>query len=292
MGWKTAPDTERSLEPDERSKFARELRSRGLERLILALSDQQLVTGMAVLIAGYISPCSMSLYHFNIVAALGWFSSTVHLSTLTILRVYFIEHPRLRNWRVISMLVVFGLLAIAQMGGLYSKQNNSLPIQRALIGSLPRSVRAVEAVSIAGIVLFLAVSYINRIMRLSSFDPDWSIQTLLVQGLVAIIRRRTILHNLVTMAVISSKKSKSEQGTAYQIFWERRRHTRSCDILEPKYPGQSRRVAWLLILLQDLQSSFLGGLLTLQFGVALGIAQVVQSRTMCLVGVLSVIRTP
>ena len=166
MGWKTAPDTERSLEPDERSKAARELRSRGLERLILALSDQQLVTGMAVLIAGYISPCSMSLYHFNIIAALGWFSSTVHLSTLTILRVYFIEHPRLRNWRVISMLVVFGLLAIAQMGSLYSKQNNSLLIRCAFIGSLPRSAGAVEAVSIAGIVLFLAVSYINRIMRL------------------------------------------------------------------------------------------------------------------------------
>ena len=44
MEWKMAPDTERSLEPDERSRAAREFQSRDLERLTLALSDQQLVT--------------------------------------------------------------------------------------------------------------------------------------------------------------------------------------------------------------------------------------------------------
>lgn len=70
------------------------------------------------------------------------------------------------------MLVIFGLLAIARMGSLHSKQNISLPMQCALISALPRSAGAVEAIFIAVIVLFLAVSYINRIMGLWSFDPD------------------------------------------------------------------------------------------------------------------------
>ena len=187
------------------------------------------------------------------------------------------------------MLVVFGLLAVAQTGSLYSKQNSSLPIRCALIGSLPRSAGAVEA---AGIVLFLAVSCINRIMRLWSFDPDGSIQTLLVQGLVAIIRRRTVLHNLVTMAVISSKKSKSEQGIAYQIFWDRRRRTRSCDILEQKYlvsleewPGFSSSCKSYKARCQEISSHC-----NLEWRLALH--RSFRARRMCLVGFVSVIRTP
>ena len=45
-----------------------------LERFLLTLSDQQLVTGLAVLIAGYMRMCSMPLYYFNIIASLAWFS--------------------------------------------------------------------------------------------------------------------------------------------------------------------------------------------------------------------------
>lgn len=62
-------------------RTARKRRQDALRRFVLALSDQQLVTGLAILIAGYIKRCSMSQYHFNIVKALAWFSSTIHLST-------------------------------------------------------------------------------------------------------------------------------------------------------------------------------------------------------------------
>ena len=66
LGWdSTAADHDEGIEDDEKSRHARERRSKGLERFILALSDQQLVTGLAVLIAGFVSTCSMSIYHFN-----------------------------------------------------------------------------------------------------------------------------------------------------------------------------------------------------------------------------------
>ena len=64
-------------------------RRRALERFILALSDQQLVTGLSVLLAGYIKHCDISVYSFQITTALAWFSCTTHLATLTVLRQYF-----------------------------------------------------------------------------------------------------------------------------------------------------------------------------------------------------------
>ncbi len=95
----------RELSPgaDEKRRLARERRSKGIEKLILALSDQQLVAGLAILIAAYIGRCSTTLYHFYIVVSFAWFSSTVHLSTLAVLRVYLINHPRVRDWRVATI---------------------------------------------------------------------------------------------------------------------------------------------------------------------------------------------
>lgn len=75
----------------------KELRSKGLERFILALRGQQLVTGLAVLIAGNTRLCTRSIYHFKIILALAWFSSTTHLSTVAVLRVYLTCHPKIRD---------------------------------------------------------------------------------------------------------------------------------------------------------------------------------------------------
>src|ERR1700734_1263414 len=67
-----------------------------LERFILGLSDQQLVTGLAILITGYYLHCKISYYHFNLVINLAWFSSTTHLATLLALKEYFKKRPALR----------------------------------------------------------------------------------------------------------------------------------------------------------------------------------------------------
>lgn len=54
------------------------------------MSDQQLVTGLAILINGYISiQHEVSNYHWRIVTNLVWFSSVTHIASLLYLRQYF-----------------------------------------------------------------------------------------------------------------------------------------------------------------------------------------------------------
>jgi hypothetical protein len=70
---------------DDSPKIAK--RKDAFEKFILALSDQQLVTGLAILIVGFVK-CDISVYSFENVSALAWFSCTTHLATLTVLKRY------------------------------------------------------------------------------------------------------------------------------------------------------------------------------------------------------------
>ncbi len=89
-----------------------------LEKMILNLSDQQLLTGLSILVAGFSTHCSISVYHFSIVGDLAWFSANIHLTTLTVLGNYFLERPGVRNWRVIAIIcTAIMLLANSVMQG-------------------------------------------------------------------------------------------------------------------------------------------------------------------------------
>ena len=102
------------LDPLKRSFW-----SKVMERLILGFSDQQLVTGTALLPAAFIrlptSNGQIRAYHFSVVTDLAWFSANTHLVTLFVLRDYFSTHLALRLWRTIGMLVMIGLLLIASI---------------------------------------------------------------------------------------------------------------------------------------------------------------------------------
>lgn len=89
----------------------REERTAIMTRFVLALSDQQLVTGLAILITGYSQRCAMSGYHFDLVTDLAWFSSTTHLSTLAVLQEYLIQNPVLKAFRVAGILAMLILLS-------------------------------------------------------------------------------------------------------------------------------------------------------------------------------------
>jgi hypothetical protein len=80
----------------------REAKRRALERFILTLSEQQLVSGVAMLIAIYTKYCHMSVYSFRVAASVAWFSM-MHLGTLTVLPNYFDKHPLLRTCRIATM---------------------------------------------------------------------------------------------------------------------------------------------------------------------------------------------
>ena len=85
-----------------------------IRNAVLMLSDQQLVTGIALLTAGY-SQLShgISFYHWGIVVNLTWFSCMTHLTTLTTLRYYFQNNPTLRTWRACLMLIIVIMLGVA-----------------------------------------------------------------------------------------------------------------------------------------------------------------------------------
>ncbi|KAF2239886.1 hypothetical protein EV356DRAFT_562654 [Viridothelium virens] len=77
-----------------------------LERFVLSLSDQQLVTGISILLLGYIQHCSMSSFHFIVIVTLAWFSSTTHLSTLSVLYHHLNKYPTLKYIRIFGMLIL------------------------------------------------------------------------------------------------------------------------------------------------------------------------------------------
>ena len=278
LGWHSADD--------EISRNARERRSKGLGKFILALSDQQLVTGLAVLIAGFVSPCSMSMYHFNIIAALGWLSSTTHLSTLAVLRIYFIEHPRLRNWRVAAMLFVLVLLIIAQFITGASTLDNSLPVRCAFADGASSPANFLDPLTLTVIIIFLIATYSERIVRLYILDPEWSIQASFVDAVVMALEKKPRLskrqyHNgqqLVKIIIETSHKTKAEQGVLWRRLNERRRYRRHYYSLRSKRSGTVRRLRLILIMMTEINHSFLGDLLTLEFGVAFGITQVIITR--------------
>ncbi|KAL8694908.1 MAG: hypothetical protein Q9224_003486 [Gallowayella concinna] len=94
---------------EERTEFWQPI----MEHLVLTLSDQQLIVGVAILVAGWVKHCSISVYHFTIVSELAVFSSNTHMTSLNVLQVYLVERPSLRDWRVFFMLLIFVMLMVA-----------------------------------------------------------------------------------------------------------------------------------------------------------------------------------
>lgn len=97
------------------------IRTSAFEKFILSLSDQQLITGTAIIIAIYLIRFSIadldaqiSADSFGVAIVLALFSCVIHLSSITLLRNYFDHHKRLRNGRVLLMVLAIGAL-IPQM---------------------------------------------------------------------------------------------------------------------------------------------------------------------------------
>jgi hypothetical protein len=104
LPFRLLPAKSRPPPTERRAKLSREKRVEAFDRFILLLSDQQLATGLAVLIAAIANQCTLSPPEFRIAFSLAWFSTTTHLATLDSLRQYFTKHKTLRNVRIFGML--------------------------------------------------------------------------------------------------------------------------------------------------------------------------------------------
>ena len=88
--------------------------SKALQGAVLAFSDLQVMTGIAILISAYSQiPCGLQYYHWQIAVDLALFSSVTHLTTLTCLRCYFQRRRALRIWRLVCMAIIGVLLSVA-----------------------------------------------------------------------------------------------------------------------------------------------------------------------------------
>ncbi|KAL8956671.1 MAG: hypothetical protein Q9183_006246, partial [Haloplaca sp. 2 TL-2023] len=157
-----------------------------LRTAVLMYSDQQLVTGLAILASGYAQlSCGLSKSHWQIIVYLAWHSSLTHLTTLTFLRRYFQENPTARVWRSVLMLILAIMLAIALLptGDRRYHGRRSTPALcdfRRLVahgqgGRFQFDIVSTSVMLISILILFS--SYLTRLIKLSnrstSFVRTW-----------------------------------------------------------------------------------------------------------------------
>jgi len=144
-----------------------------LIHIIIGLSDQQLVTGLAILVVGFSKHCSMSSRHFWVVFDLGWFSSVTHLASLPVLNYYLQDYPRWRDVRVALMLSNFGFLIAAAIltFGNYDPASHDCPIQCSF-DRFQTSEFPVSKIHITQMV-FITLGFIWALIHLYAPDEIW-----------------------------------------------------------------------------------------------------------------------
>lgn len=98
---------------NQHSDPGQKARKDAIANFLVGLSDQQLVTGLAILVAAVSGQQSLSGYDFSVALGLGWFSCTTHLATIDVLCLRFKTHGIIRDARVAGLVCLIGLLSYA-----------------------------------------------------------------------------------------------------------------------------------------------------------------------------------
>lgn len=90
---------------------------RATDQAILAYADQQIITGIAILAAGFSRLQNLSVYHLHVVIYLAWMSSNTHLTAVSLLQLEFrnqksltVRIVRLTGMIVLALLLLVGLV--------------------------------------------------------------------------------------------------------------------------------------------------------------------------------------
>jgi hypothetical protein len=285
--------TGKSKETQEKEAIAKEkfddMKIEALQRLILALSDQQLITGLAILAAGIIKSCTISWWEFQVVVSLAWFSSTTHLSTLVILWDYLQQHRVLMYWRVggmLCMLVVLFFCVLSEVA-LPPDYQITAPMECVFM-HMSSGLKYDPGFQVPVILVFLCLAYSNQVMKLLSSD----------RGTSVIKRCETfIAHEYIFVATrfFHRRISRDEWQKTYLPMVKERslnagkiRREKVRAQLEIASPQKRRRllfiarlIAYLTLLNEASETyleSFMWQIVWLTFGLTYGIAQVVQVR--------------
>lgn len=228
------------------------IRKEVITQFILTLSDQQLVTGLALLIAGVCNQRTLTGYQFAVILSQAWFSSTTHMATLDALRNYLGSHGIVRDVRVCAMASVLILLIYTFIVSVLTRppKNLMLPVQCVFEEPLHyNNVYASSGGAAAYTLGVIALTYLFRIQDLyvRQRSPSYFIKWL-------IWRRRPI-------------------GASYQQYFAekkaRQRFLAACKLAE---------ATWMQKLGYTYGNSFLASIAGIAFSYSYGLAQVVETR--------------
>lgn len=226
------------------------IRKEVITRFILTLSDQQLVTGLAVLIAGVCNQRTLTGYQFAVILSQAWFSSTTHMATLDALRNYLGSHGIVRDIRVTGMLAVLVLLIYTFIVSLLTRPHPMLPVQCLFEEPLHFTAMYASAGGAAAFTLgWISLTYLFRIQDLyvRQKSPFYFIKWL-------IWRRRPV-------------------GSSFRhYFAERRARSRFQAACKLAYASHLHRVVYAY------SDSFLASVSGIAFSFSYGVTRVVVTR--------------
>lgn len=147
-----------------------------LFRVVLALSDQQLVTGIAILVAGFVMMArnTISVFHYTIILDLAWFSAGCHLIDILVIgqqlvseahRSKQITHKRhirlpfIIAWRLAFIVPMGILLMVANWPSGYRDWYDTFPCSVKCVPWDTSSMGGDQATSLIITELWLFVAY-------------------------------------------------------------------------------------------------------------------------------------
>ena len=150
--------------------------SEALQNAVLAFSDQQIVTGIAILVSAYVQIfCGLQVYHWQVAVDLALFSSITHLTTLTCLRDYFRKRKSLRTMRLIFMGTIGIMLSVALGTTGYEVETASIAawclFQTKSIKD--ETYSPYNWLYMCILLGYLTVSYISRAIQLFPRSTSW-----------------------------------------------------------------------------------------------------------------------
>ncbi|KAF2738611.1 hypothetical protein EJ04DRAFT_509484 [Polyplosphaeria fusca] len=108
-----------------------------IQRLLHALSDHQLVAGLALLITLNNHACSVTAYHYNLVCTMLILSAVTHLNSLLSIQDYFYKGRVVATYRVIAIAIQCSLSAIVLSGRNTTSGKSSFPSKASSLAIMP-----------------------------------------------------------------------------------------------------------------------------------------------------------
>lgn len=165
---------------DDKDEDARDFRIKALQGFMLSISDQQLVTGFATLLAGWAQYSSITVYSMNIVSGLAFFAFSVHIATLNVLVGYLRKHNVVKGGRIVVMivsLIMLILILVLQMSATwyFNGGYSDLFVCCAVLHFTLTGTGAFGDLSSIFVTIFLIIEYGDKVVMLYSKDGKSSI---------------------------------------------------------------------------------------------------------------------